>query len=182
MPIIIHDYDPTWPDTFAMLRDRVAPALADILVAIEHVGSTSVPGLAAKPIIDMDVVVPDSAIPDAIARLEALGYRHRGDLGIPGREAFERPPDTPAHNLYLCPPDNTALANHRAVRDHLRANPTEAHAYGELKKRLAREHADDMEGYVEAKSGFLLDVLRRSGFSADDLTAIERINRKPQNG
>ena len=182
MPITIHDYDPTWPDTFAALRDRVAPALADILVTIEHVGSTSVPGLAAKPIIDMDVVVPGSAMAEAIARLEALGYTHRGDLGIPGREAFARPADTPAHNLYLCAPDNTALANHRAVRDHLRANPTEARAYGELKKRLAREHADDMEGYVEAKSGFILDILQRSGFSADDLTTIERINRKPQNG
>jgi GrpB-like predicted nucleotidyltransferase (UPF0157 family) len=65
------------------------------------------------------------------------------------------------------------------VRDHLRANPDAARAYGELKKRLAREHADDMEAYVEAKSGFLLDVLQRSGFSPDDLAAIERINRKP---
>jgi GrpB-like predicted nucleotidyltransferase (UPF0157 family) len=82
-PLIIVDYDPQWPDLFAELRATVAEALGDLVVTVEHVGSTAVPGLAAKPIIDMDVVVPSVAdIPEAIRRLAILGYVHRGDIGI----------------------------------------------------------------------------------------------------
>ena len=87
MPKIeIADYDPRWPATFASLRDRIAPLLPD--ATIEHVGSTSVPGLAASPIIDLDVIVADASdVPLAIALLATLRYAHRGDLGVPGREA-----------------------------------------------------------------------------------------------
>src|SRR5262245_23285042 len=87
-PVILVDYDPRWPDLCEQLRAAVAEVLGDLVVIVEHVGSTAVPGLAAKPIIDIDVVVPSLAdIPEAIRRLAILGYVHRGDLGIPGREA-----------------------------------------------------------------------------------------------
>jgi GrpB-like predicted nucleotidyltransferase (UPF0157 family) len=87
--IIVVDYDPEWTRQFAALRARLWPAVADIAFGIEHVGSTSVPACAAKPIIDVSIVVPSrTEVPEAIQRLEALGYRHRGDLGIRDREAF----------------------------------------------------------------------------------------------
>src|SRR6516165_10752214 len=102
-PVIIVDYDSRWPDLFEELRVPVVAALGDLVIVVEHIGSTAVPGLAAKPIIDMDVVVPSVAdIPEAIGRLATLGYVHRGDLGIAGREAFTAPAGTPRHHLYMC--------------------------------------------------------------------------------
>ena len=124
--VVVLDYDPRWPDHFEQLRAIVWPAVAGIATAIEHLGSTSVPGLSAKPVIDMDVVVPASRVEEAISRLADLGDRHRGNLGIEGREAFRAPAGSVPHHLYLCPADSPALANHIAVRDHLRATPTAA--------------------------------------------------------
>ena len=177
--IVVVEPDPAWPLVYEGLRAAIWPAVADVALGIEHVGSTAVPGLAAKPIVDIDLIVPPDRVAAAIARLAALGYRHKGDLGVPGREALAQPAGTPRHHLYVCPVGNTALANHLAVRDYLRANPEAARAYGELKKRLAAAFADDVDGYVEGKSAFVLDVLRRSGFAERDLAAIEAINRRP---
>jgi GrpB-like predicted nucleotidyltransferase (UPF0157 family) len=176
-PLIVLEYDPIWPQLFETLHSSVWPAVAQVAMSIEHVGSTSVPGLAAKPVIDMDVVVPDGAVAIAIPRLTALGYVHRGNLGIPQREALERPPGSPLHHLYVCPQSSPALANHLAIRDHLRANPARAKAYGDLKKRLALEYSGDIDGYVRAKTTFLLAVLRDVGFPEDALAEIERANR-----
>jgi GrpB-like predicted nucleotidyltransferase (UPF0157 family) len=180
--VVVVDYDPSWPALYESLRATVWNAVADVAIAIEHVGSTSVPGLAAKPVIDIDVVVPEHAVSVGIARLVALGYEYRGDLGVPQREAFRRPPGSPAHNVYLCPSTSPALANHLAIRDHFRANPSEARSYGELKKRLALNFARDIDGYVEAKTTFLVAILRKRGFSEETLAEIERINRRPTRG
>jgi GrpB-like predicted nucleotidyltransferase (UPF0157 family) len=162
-PIVVVDYDPHWPDLFRELRAPVVAALGELAVEVLHVGSTSVPGLSAKPIIDMDVVVADIRdVPVAIARLATLGYVHRGDLGIAGREAFISPPSTPGHHLYVCPLGGEALRRHRAFRDYLEAHPEEARAYGALKKAAALRFRHDRAGYVEAKSAFVEEVLRRA--------------------
>ena len=177
--IVVVDYDTTWPDTFEQLRARVWLVVGDLAVTIEHVGSTSVPGLAAKPIIDMTIVVPSvHEVPLAIERLATLGYEHRGDLGIEGREAFTRPEDLPAHNLYLSAPGSLGLQNQLAVRDYLRAHPPTAHAYGELKKRLAQRFPHDIVSYVDGKTDLLLGILREQGLSPERLAAIEAANRK----
>src|SRR5688500_3749321 len=87
-------YDPVWAQLFESLREHLLDLLVGLDVGIEHVGSTAVPGLAAKPIVDIDVVVPSpEEISDVVRRLESGGYVHRGDLGIAGREAFDVPPD-----------------------------------------------------------------------------------------
>jgi GrpB-like predicted nucleotidyltransferase (UPF0157 family) len=185
MPVVVVDYDPRWPEAFERLRSHVWPAVRDVALTIEHVGSTSVPGLAAKPAIDVSVVVPDaSAIPAAIAGLEAIGYVHLGEMGIEGREAFEPPAAAasaglPVHHLYVCPRDGLGLANHLAVRDYLRAHPDTARRYGELKKELARRFPDDAASYVDGKTEFVVDILRRSGLAPEQLASIERANRKP---
>ena len=99
--IEVVDYDPHWPETFETLRSRIWTAVGDVALSVEHVGSTSVPGLAAKPIIDISIVVPErSDVRTGISRLATLGYVHRGDLGIAGREAFANPEGLPRHNLY----------------------------------------------------------------------------------
>ncbi len=163
VPVIVVDYDPAWPRLFEGLRDRVVAALGDLVVAVEHVGSTAVPGLPAKPIVDLDVVILTAAeLPAAIERLATLGYVHRGDLGIPGREAFSRPLDTPPHHLYVCAWDSAELRRHLLFRDYLRTDPEDARAYGALKRQLAARFRDDREAYTEAKSAFVAEILRRA--------------------
>ena len=103
---------------------------------------------------------------------------HRGDLGIKGREAFANPDGLPRHNLYLCPRDSVALANHLALRDYLRTHPEAVREYGELKKRLAQRFPDDIDSYIDGKTTMLLTMLRATGFPAEQLQQIERVNRK----
>ena len=159
--IVIVDYDPSWPHTFAALRAPIWEAVCDIALAVEHVGGTSVPGLAAKPVIDMDVIVPSpSNIPAVIERLAVLGYEHRGDLGIQGREAFQSPPGLPKHHLYLCAQGCAAVENHLTIRNCLRRDPTVAAQYSLLKRQLAKQFPTDIDRYVSGKTEFLLGVLR----------------------
>jgi GrpB-like predicted nucleotidyltransferase (UPF0157 family) len=177
--IEVVDYDPSWPNTFESLRSRLWPALADVALSIEHVGSTSVPGLAAKPIIDISIMAPENPdVPIGISRLATLGYIHQGDLGIKGREAFTNPDGLPRHNLYLCPRDSVALANHLALRNYLRTHPEAVREYGELKKRLAQRFPDDIDSYIDGKTTMLLKMLRATGFPPEHLRQIERVNRK----
>lgn len=178
--IVVVVYDPAWPATFDNLRAKVWTVVGDFARTIEHIGSTSVPGLAAKPIIDLIVVVSSAAdVPRAIERLATLGYVHRGNLGIEGREAFENPAELPAHHLYVCPVESLGLRNPLAVRDYLQGHPDVARAYGELKKALAVKFPADIDSYVDGKTDLILSILREMGFSSDQLAAIERMNRKP---
>ncbi len=170
------EYDPAWPNQFEKLRASLWPTLRDIAIAIEHVGSTSVPGLAAKPIIDLDIVVTESRVPTGINRLHELGYEHRGDLGIRGREAFFCPPHTARHHLYLCTAEGDALANHLAIRNYLRAHLAEARTYGTMKKELARRIAQDIDGYMETKTDYLVAVLRKVGYPKQALDEIVKMN------
>lgn len=174
------DYDPSWPDTFDALRRDVWAAVRDVALSIEHVGSTAVPGLAAKPVIDMDVVVAArEKVPEAIARLAALGYMHRGNLGIEDREAFASPHGLPAHHLYLCIQGSGALANHLALRDYLRRNSAAAAQYGRLKKQLAAEFPDDVDSYGAAKTDCILMMLRSASVPESWLQAIREANLPP---
>jgi len=167
-PVIIVDYDPQWPGLFEELRAPVVAALGDLVVIVEHVGSTAVPGLAAKPIIDMDVVVPSvTDIPEAIARLATLGYVHRGDLGVPGREAFISPDGKPRHHLYLCAIGSDELCRHLSFRDYLLTHPKDARAYGALKKAAALRFADDRAAYTQAKSRFVEAILQRASSAGE---------------
>ena len=176
--VVVVEYDPGWPETFARLRDAVWPAVAEHAHSIEHVGSTSVPGLAAKPVIDMTIVVRDDAgLPRVIASLADIGYTHRGDLGVAGREAFRAPAALPRHHLYACVAGDKSLMNHLAVRDTLRGDAERAQAYGDLKQQLATRFPDDMESYLEGKTDFILGILDEAGFDSGELDAIREINR-----
>ena len=138
-PVIVVDYDPNWPLFFEMLRQRLSRALGEMAATVEHVGSTAVPNLAAKPIIDIDVLLASEALlPSAIERLADVGYIHQGNLGIPEREAFMALVNDPPHHLYVCPPSSAEFRRHIAFRDYLRAHPRDAKAYGDLKTALAQ--------------------------------------------
>jgi len=164
-PVIIEDYDPLWPDQFEKLRAKIAAALDDLVAAIAHVGSTAVPSLAGKPIIDIDVLLRSAAdLPIAITRLASRGYEYRGDLGIAGREAFRTPPNEVPHHLYVCPPNSPEFRRHIAFREYLRTHPQDAAAYAALKRKLASQYRSDREAYNQAKAGFVQNILRRAGY------------------
>lgn len=168
--IDVEHYRAEWPKTFDELRQIIWPIVNDVAASIEHVGSTSVPGLAAKPIIDIDIVVESlSLVPEVIRRLRELGYEHRGDLGVPGREAFRRPSGSPKHNLYVCIASSVAFRNHVMLRDYLRSNPAARDEYGQLKMRLAEEYAGNIDGYCEAKTSFIISILAQQGLSQSEI-------------
>jgi GrpB-like predicted nucleotidyltransferase (UPF0157 family) len=177
MTVVIVDYDPQWACDFEALRARIWTAVEDVAVSIEHVGSTSVPGLAAKPVLDIDIVVEsEEAVRQTIDRLAKIGYTHKGNLGIEGREAFRAATNKPAHNLYVCRHDSAALRDHRTFRDYLRTHPETAKAYAELKRSLAGQFPDDINSYATAKTDFVTGVLESAGISAARIAEIRREN------
>ena len=160
-PVVVVPYDPAWPATFALLRDRIAPVLGQLAVNIEHVGSTAVAGLDAKPIVDIDVVIRHADdLSEVATRLATLGYTHLGDLGIIGREAFRATAGLPRHHLYVCAAGAITLQARLSLRDALRADPALAAEYAALKRGLAERHRDDRDAYSEGKSAFIASVLR----------------------
>jgi GrpB-like predicted nucleotidyltransferase (UPF0157 family) len=160
-PIVVADYDEDWPALFKRVATPVRATLADLGATVEHVGSTAVPGLAAKPIIDIDVVVRSANdVPSAIERLRGLGYVYQGDKGIKGREAFMWPRGAAPHHLYVVVKGSRPHAEHVRFWDYLRLHPGAAEEYGLLKKRLAEEYGDDSLAYTEAKTDFVTRVLK----------------------
>jgi GrpB-like predicted nucleotidyltransferase (UPF0157 family)/predicted kinase len=162
-PIVIKDYDADWPLHFEEIAQPVRDATADLGSTVEHIGSTSVPGLAAKPVIDIDVAVASpNDVPTAIERLRSLGYLYQGDKGIKGREAFMWPSGARPHHLYVVVQGNESHRKHIAFRNYLRDHPEVARDYAALKTRLAEQHGDDRLGYTDAKTEFVSRALREA--------------------
>lgn len=173
--IEVHDYDPAWLDRFEERRAEYAEALRAASVAfvsIEHVGSTSVPGLAAKPVIDIDIVVESSNVDAASSVLVGLGFEPRGELGIPQRWAFWEPDRMVGTNTYVVVVDSLALRNHLAVRDTLRADPDLRTAYGDVKKRVGAA-ASDIYEYGAGKNETIQRILAAAGISDEDRSSID---------
>ena len=157
-------YDPAWPAEFEHERALIARALGDRMLGIEHVGSTAVAGLGAKPIIDIMIAVSNLAEGEKCVRpLEALGYVYRGDGGIPGRLYFSKPTTRPrTHHLHMVEHGSDFWQRHILFRDYLRKHPEEAGRYYRLKVRLAAQFRDDRVGYTEAKTKFIESALARA--------------------
>ena len=153
--VMVVPYDKAWQSAFEEIKSEIEAAIGDLIVGIEHVGSTSVEGLSAKPCIDMDVIIRDYAVFDAVVeKLEAIGYIHEGDLGIQDREAFRYSdkPHLQTHHLYVCPQDSQELHRHVTFRDFLRSNPEAVKKYSSVKETAARLFPDDIDQYIQYKS------------------------------
>ena len=166
--VIVVPYDPQWAREFERIAAELWRALGDCALAIEHVGSTSVEGLSAKPVIDIDVVMRDYHSFEAIKeRLAQIGYEHEGDLGIKERHAFKygEKPHLMKHHLYVCPAYSAELQRHLAFRDYLRAHPQDRDWYGAVKTLAAARYPEDIDRYMVAKSPCAVEIIRRSGQS-----------------
>jgi GrpB-like predicted nucleotidyltransferase (UPF0157 family) len=162
-PLVVVSYDPRWPGTFELLRDRASAALRDLEVTIEHVGSTAVPGLAGKPVIDLDVAVHSAdEIDVALDRLEAVGYRRDArKFEVPdGLVAPLWPEGEQRHHLYIVVAQSGRSHERILFRDYLRTHSEVARRYGDVKQRLAQKFSDDWVAYNDAKSTTVAEILQ----------------------
>ena len=179
--IHIVEYDPCWKTRFNEFKDVLWPVVADHSIGFEHVGSTAVEGLAAKPIIDIDIVVSSmNALLKVIERLVPLGYVHQGELGIQGRHAFFQQENVSKLHLYVCLEGSLGLRNHLALRDYLRAHPSAVKEYSNLKKQLAQQYPNNIDCYVEGKTSFIAVILERCSFTPCELLNVLSSNQSPK--
>lgn len=162
--VIVVPYDPRWPAAFERAAREVAEALGDSLVVIHHIGSTSIPGIHAKPVIDMLAVADLKRVDASAERMRAIGYEVMGEFGIDGRRYFRR--DNAAgvrtEHVHAFAADSRHVRRHLAFRDFLRAHAGIAQEYAQLKQRLAAAHPFDIEAYMDGKDAFIHETEARA--------------------
>lgn len=169
--ITIEGYNIQWESEFNKLHTFINDVMEDRILSIEHVGSTSIKGLVAKPILDIDIVIEDYEIfPEVVTKFEAIGYYHQLEWSFKGREAFGRK-DTfvpwnegntvwMEHHLYVCDKNSEELRRHIAFQGYLREHTEVANEYGNLKEELARE-SKNRSSYIEGKTVFITNILEK---------------------
>jgi GrpB-like predicted nucleotidyltransferase (UPF0157 family) len=159
-------YDPQWSDLFDQEAKLLHSVLGDNCLAIHHIGSTAVPGLSAKPIIDMIPVVKDILRVDTItSNLQFLGYEAMGELGMPFRRYFRKGNPIRTHHIHIFEERNGEIERHLTFRDYLRSTPSAVEAYASLKRKLALEHPKNMLAYCLGKNDLIQQIDQSAGFS-----------------
>jgi GrpB-like predicted nucleotidyltransferase (UPF0157 family) len=159
----LEPYDPAWPELFAAEAERLQKffAGAGLLVTLEHTGSTAIPGLASKPVLDILGGYAEGApVAEYIDVLTTAGYVHRGEQGVPGREFFRRG-NPRSYHLHLTKIDGPFWRDHLTFRNRLRTDDALRDAYAALKHDLAARFPRDREAYIKGKGTFVNDILRR---------------------
>ncbi|ANU21176.1 hypothetical protein BBI15_13760 [Planococcus plakortidis] len=161
--VIVEPYNSGWPVAFDNAAAEICGLLEGVCLDVKHIGSTAVPGLAAKPILDLLVIVSDIG---AVDRFEEaflkLGYRAKGENGLPRRRYFERGGNERTHHVHCYEQGDPEIVRHLAFRDFLRANPQIAGAYGELKISLAERYPWDIEQYIKGKQAMVQEIEKRA--------------------
>ena len=164
--VVVLPYDVAWQSAFEKIKSEIKEAIGNLIIGIEHVGSTSVEGMSAKPCIDIDVIIKDySAFAAVIEGLKEIGYIHEGDLGIRDREAFKYTdkPHLMMHHLYVCPQDSKELHRHITFRDFLRHNPEAVRKYSLVKEKAAELFPCDINKYIEYKTPCIAELYAQCG-------------------
>lgn len=164
--VIVVPYDKAWKSAFEEIKKEIERVIGDLIIGIEHVGSTSVEGLSAKPIIDIDVVIKDySVFATVVQKLETIGYIHEGDLGIKDREAFKysNKPHLQKHHLYVCPQYSEELHRHVTFRDYLKNNREAVKKYSLVKETAAILFPNEIEKYINYKTPCIEELYMRCG-------------------
>src|SRR2546423_2207196 len=158
-------HNPQWRDAFEAEAKHVAAALGENVVAIHHIGSTAIPNIYAKPVLDLLVEVRDiTEVDGQSSAMESLGYEVMGEYGIPGRRYFRKDNQEGirTHNIHAFEADSAEVERHLAFRDYMIAHPGEAQRYSELKRKLAEEHPQSIDGYMDGKDGFIKETGKRA--------------------
>jgi GrpB-like predicted nucleotidyltransferase (UPF0157 family) len=169
--MLIQKHNLNWKTDFNKISSILKDTLDGLILSIEHVGSTAVPDLDAKPIIDIDVIFEGDVFSEIKERLIAIGYYHNGDQGIPDREVFKRDNaanhpilDSISHHLYVCSSDSEELKNHLLFRDHLKSNESARNQYIKIKLDLAEKANQDKKVYANLKeieaSAFIRECIK----------------------
>ena len=164
--IVVLPYDKAWQKAFEKIKEEIEEAVGAFIIGIEHVGSTSVEGMSAKPCIDIDVIIEDySVFSMVVDRLKDIGYIHEGNLGINDREAFKYSDKEhlQTHHLYVCPKSSQELHRHITFRDFLRSNPKAIKKYSLVKEKAAELFPNDIDGYIEYKSSCIEELYKECG-------------------
>ena len=164
--VVIVPYDEAWKNAFEEIKTEIEAEIGALIIGIEHVGSTSVEGMSAKPCIDIDVIIKDySAFGEIVRKLGVIGYIHEGDLGIKDREAFKYvdKPHLMLHHLYVCPQDSEELRRHITFRDFLRKNPEAVKKYSRVKETAAQLFPDEIEQYIAFKAPCIEELYKECG-------------------
>ena len=163
--VMIEKWNPKWKDEFEKIVASLGKDIIYNSIKIEHVGSTSVEGLSAKPIIDLDIVIENDKFEIIKRLLNDKGYKYEGDLGIEGREAFSYSgkEELMTHHLYVCLKDSKELFKHITFRDFLKNNPALASEYSKVKEQAALLYPDDIDKYMEFKSEIIEKIYKRCG-------------------
>lgn len=161
-PIKIVDYNPDWPSIYQVEKAKLEQALGHLILDIQHVGSTSVPGLAAKPIIDIAIGIKDYPMPDAaVQAVVDLGYEHMGEYGIPRRHYFRKGAPR-SHHIHVVELRNPEWDKYILFRDYLRTHPDTAAGYEVLKRKVALQHGHDRTLYTDSKAPFIESVIEEA--------------------
>lgn len=165
MRIFIVPYNPEWPEEFRKEAARVTAAAGSNVITAHHIGSTAIPGIYAKPVLDLLLVVQSvDALDVRQPEMEALGYEARGEYGIPGRRFFRR--DNAAgdrtHHIHAFEAGSPQIARHLAFRNYMIAHPETAQEYSDLKRELAAKYPNDIEAYMDGKDIFIQEIDRRA--------------------
>ena len=162
--IIVLDYNPEWPFRYVEERKYIADILRDNCIAVYHIGSTSVPGLAAKPVIDLMVAVRSLERTDAAAeRFSDIGYEYLGEFGMTGRRYLRKGGDQRTHQIHIFQADDwDNIVRHLAFRDYMRTHEKEREEYARLKKALAQRFPGDIDGYCDGKENFVREMEMRA--------------------
>ena len=162
--ITVVNYDPDWPSKYVRERDYIAEILKDNCIAVYHIGSTAVPGLAAKPVIDIMAVVKNLEKVDTVAdRFSEMGYEYLGEFGIPGRRYLRKGGDERTHQIHIFQADDwDNIGRHLAFRDYMRTHEKERNEYAKIKKELAQEFPYDIDGYCDGKENFVRETEKRA--------------------
>ena len=164
--VVVVPYDEEWKNAFEEIKSEIEAEIGDLILGIEHIGSTSVTGLFAKPCIDIDVIIKDYSVFEKIVeKLALIGYIHEGDLGIKDREAFRysNKPHLMLHHLYVCPQYSEELRRHITFRDYLRQNPEAVKKYSSVKEKAAELFFDDIDKYIEYKTPCIEELYSKCG-------------------
>jgi len=165
MRVLMEPHNPNWTRQFAQEAAVIMSAVGSTAIDVHHIGSTAIPGIYAKPVLDLLLVVRSvDALDNKQSAIEALGYEARGEYGIPGRRFYRRDSadGDRTHQVHAFEAGCPQIARHLAFRDYLIAHPDAAKAYSDLKRELAAKHPNDIEAYMDGKDAFIQEIDRQA--------------------